>query len=458
MRHLHQKVRLTFATITMKSSLSVSAFFIFLSLVLLGILEYLWLRNEYRSQYRDMENRLTQVMFSTMRDAEDSIIFSLLVNPTDPFHDARHNQNQSTTDSTGSHHIDIDARGKMVRSPVRGMLLKKIQSSEPTCAPPAIDHMIMNQIKANDSTGACKGYCIVTWQEGDTSIQGAASKPAYDVLGDQKMVLQNTHYKADLLRGMLPHFGFAFILWFMVAAAFYYIWQSLKKQIRLNALRDELVGNITHELKTPLTTLGVALESMQHVRQPTDERSKTYLDICQGELRRLNSLVERILHSSSLALNYEPMDVRQVTEDVMQHMRIQFEKRGAKVTFETEGDDFLIKGDKTHMTGVVYNLLENALKYSPARPEINLRLKKQNGQVVLEIQDHGIGIAPEYQEKIFEKLFRVPQQNRHDVKGHGLGLSYVADVIKKHKGLVQLSSQPGFGSTFSLSIPCIHEN
>lgn len=439
----------------MKSSLSVSAFFIVLSLILLGVLEYLWLRNEYRSQYREMEDELTQMMFSTMRDAEDSIIFSSLADPVDPFHSNERIPNSDTKDTVLN---QADSRTQFMRFPVRGMLLKKIQNSEATCAPPSIDNMIMNQIKATDSTGACKGYCIVTWQEGDTCLEGIASKPAYDVLGDQKMALQNTRYKADLLEGMIPHFGFALVLWIMVATAFYYIWQSLKRQIRLNELRDELVGNITHELKTPITTLGVALESMTHTKSAQDLQSRTYMEICKAELSRLNSLVERILHSSSPALQYEKVDVQKVAEDVMQHMKIQFEKRNAQVELQTDGDQFIIKGDKTHMTGVVYNLLENALKYSPSCPEITLRLGKKQGNVVLEIEDHGIGIHPDYHDKVFDKLFRVPQQNRHDVKGHGLGLSYVADVVKKHEGSVHISSQPGIGSIFSLSIPSIHEN
>jgi len=109
------------------------------------------------------------------------------------------------------------------------------------------------------------------------------------------------------------------------------------------------------------------------------------------------------------------------------------------------------------MSSVLYNLLENALKYSKGDPEIHIHLTRENGSVKLAVEDKGIGIEQDYHDKIFEKLFRVPRQNRHDVKGHGLGLSYVADVVKKHHGKIDLVSEPGKGSTFSLTLPVYRE-
>jgi two-component system phosphate regulon sensor histidine kinase PhoR len=223
--------------------------------------------------------------------------------------------------------------------------------------------------------------------------------------------------------------------------------------MQLNALRDEFVSNITHELKTPITTVGVALESLHMSQELESAQSRRYLDICQSELKRLSMLVERILHNKAPQIHYEKMDVRQVLEDVMHHMKVQFDNRHAKVDIREEGDGFVINGDKAHMSGVLYNLLENALKYSKGDPEIHIHLTRENGTIKLAVEDKGIGIEQDYHNKIFEKLFRVPRQNRHDVKGHGLGLSYVADVVKKHHGKIELVSQPGKGSTFSLTLP-----
>lgn len=222
-------------------------------------------------------------------------------------------------------------------------------------------------------------------------------------------------------------------------------------------MRDEFVSNITHELKTPITTVGVALESLKMSDDLQQGNSKRYLDICQSELKRLSMLVERILHNRAPQVHYEKLDVKQVLEDVMHHMKVQFESKHAVVDVYQEGDGFVINGDRSHLSGVLYNLLENALKYSPAHPVIRVNLTRSNGSIRLDIQDNGIGIDPDYHDKIFEKLFRAPHQDRHDVKGHGLGLSYVADIVKKHHGKIDLVSEPGKGSTFSMTLPAFHD-
>jgi two-component system phosphate regulon sensor histidine kinase PhoR len=228
--------------------------------------------------------------------------------------------------------------------------------------------------------------------------------------------------------------------------------------MQLNALRDEFVSNITHELKTPITTVGVALESLHYAEDLQGAQSRRYLDICQSELKRLSMLVERILHNKSPQIHYEKMDMKLVLEDVMHHMKVQFDNKQAVINVRLKGNEFMIRGDRTHLSSVLYNLLENALKYSPCQPEITVEMENTGDHVAVHIRDNGIGIDPGYHDKIFEKLYRVPQHNRHDVKGHGLGLSYVADVVRKHQGHIDLESEPGKGSTFILNFPAFHEN
>jgi signal transduction histidine kinase len=308
-------------------------------------------------------------------------------------------------------------------------------------------------IRLADSTGEYAGYQLISWQGNDTTIREVMSRPQYDVFANKKVALINPQYKADIFHDILPHISFALFMWVMVGAAFYYIWKNLRQQIQLNALRDEFVSNITHELKTPITTVGVALESLHMSGDIKNEHTRKYLDICRSELTRLSLLVERILNSRSPQIHYEKLDVRQVLEEVMDRMKVQFDNKHAAVAVSKEGDDFVISGDKSHMSGVFYNLLDNALKYSNGSPVIDVRLARHNGTVRLDIADKGIGIASDYHDKIFEKLYRVPTHNRHDVKGHGLGLSYVADVIKQHHGKIGLVSELGKGSTFTMTLP-----
>jgi len=134
-------------------------------------------------------------------------------------------------------------------------------------------------------------------------------------------------------------------------------------------------------------------------------------------------------------------------------MKLVFEKERAKVTFEKEGNDFSIMGGSVHLTSVVYNLLDNALKYSLIDPQITINLKQETSCIVLSVQDNGIGIASAYRSKVFEKFFRVPTGDVHNIKGYGLGLSYVESVVKSHKGTIHVESEPGRGSNFIITLP-----
>lgn len=431
-----------------------------LSLLLLGVLEYLWLHNEYNNKYRDMEDKLSHVMFSAMRDVEDSLIFSK-ISPqhlvTRHPHDVNFKIDVHAHDSAGGMKpLNFRATGK---HGFRGVLLEKL-SRDSTAFDTTITMgaLVMRNIKQDDSTGEWAGYELISWQQGDTSIDGMMSRPQFDILGNQKIALSHTDYRADIFHELLPHLSFAVFLWIIVGAAFFYTWRNLTKQIQLNSLRDEFVSNITHELKTPITSVGIALESLKLTDEVHSPQSKRYLDISQNELKRLSLLVDRILHNHVPDIAYEKIDIRQVLDEVMGHMKVLFDNKHANIEIKTEGDGFLIKGDRAHISSVLYNLIENALKYSKTKPEIRIRLQQHNGSVRMDISDNGIGIAKDYHEKIFEKLFRVPNHNLHDVKGHGLGLSYVAEVVQKHHGRIELTSEPGKGATFSINLPAWHEN
>ncbi|HZV68968.1 MAG TPA: HAMP domain-containing sensor histidine kinase [Saprospiraceae bacterium] len=445
--------------------ISLARFLMIVSMVLLGILQYLWLHNEYLNKYRDMETKINHVMFSSVRDVEDSLLFSNLAN----------NEFTSMDDSDRTIKITINADdsvtfqrtpdevkilGKEVRHAgphreMRGILLRQLKSDTSFCAANenSMSKMVMGHIRLTDSTDEYAGYHLISWLGEDTMVRGLMSRPQIDAFGEKKMALINPNYKADIFRGILPHISFALFLLVMVGAAFYYIWKNLRKQMQLNALRDEFVSNITHELKTPITTVGVALESLNMSDNLNSTNSRRYLDICQSELKRLSMLVERILHNHAPQIHYEKIDIQQVLDDVMHHMKVQFDNKHAIINVRHRGEGFVINGDKSHMSGVLYNLLENALKYSPSNPVITVNLGRDNGSIKVDIQDNGIGIDPEYHDKIFDKLYRVPQHNRHDVKGHGLGLSYVADVVRKHNGRIDLESEIGKGAKFSMTLP-----
>lgn len=270
------------------------------------------------------------------------------------------------------------------------------------------------------------------------------------------------HYNSYLLKKVFPQGVFSLFLLLTTGLAFGFIYRSLRQQQRLAALKNDFISNVAHELKTPIATVGVAIESLRNfdaLREP--ERTAEYLDISKHELNRLSMLVDKVLKMAIFEqkepdLHLERFDFRQLVQEVLNSMKLQFEKYGATTVFTYESDPFDLLGDRIHLTNVIYNLLDNALKYSENAPKIHLELKAEDATITLRVSDQGIGIAPEYTGKVFEKFFRVPTGNRHNVKGYGLGLSYVASVLLKHGGRIRLESTPGIGSSFILYIPRKH--
>jgi two-component system phosphate regulon sensor histidine kinase PhoR len=252
---------------------------------------------------------------------------------------------------------------------------------------------------------------------------------------------------------------FSLLLVGITIFSFVMLYRSLLKQRRLAELKNQFISNITHELKTPIATVGVAIEALKNFNAIHDpQRTKEYLDISQNELQRLSMLVDKVLKLSmfekkEIELKKEQFDCKQLVEEVMNSMKLQFEKHHAKVKLHTEGDNFIIDADKLHITSVIYNLLDNALKYSKEDPAIDVQLSSYPEYIEFSVKDNGIGIEPAYQEKIFDKFFRVPTGDQHNTKGYGLGLSYVAEVIRRHHGQISAESEFGKGSTFTAKVP-----
>jgi two-component system phosphate regulon sensor histidine kinase PhoR len=239
---------------------------------------------------------------------------------------------------------------------------------------------------------------------------------------------------------------------------FLVLYRNMLRQQRLAAIKNEFISNITHELKTPIATVRVAIEAMRSFSASLDPaRTKEYLDISANELQRLSLLVDKVLKLSmfekqSIELKYEDLDLQALVSEVVSSMRLQFERRNAIVSLHAEGDTHL-QADRLNLVSVIFNLVDNALKYSPDTPKIDIRMTGAGDTVQLAVEDSGIGVPAEYRKRIFEKFFRVPTGNVHNAKGYGLGLSYVSHVVKKHKGSIRVEPNGAGGSRFLITLP-----
>jgi two-component system phosphate regulon sensor histidine kinase PhoR len=263
-----------------------------------------------------------------------------------------------------------------------------------------------------------------------------------------------------LIKRIASPIFFSIFLAGLTILSFMLLYRNLLRQSRLAEIKNEFISNITHELKTPIATVGVAIEALRNFDAAHDpEKTKEYLDISASELQRLGLLVDKVLKLSifenkTVALKKEMIDMRKLVDEVMQMMKLQFEKQHAKADVKTSGEDFTIEADRLHMASVLYNLLDNALKYNTENPDITIQLSSLPQNILeLKVSDNGPGIEKEYKSKVFEKFFRIPDGDKHNVKGYGLGLSYVKEIITSHMGYIVVESEPGKGSTFIIRLP-----
>lgn len=263
-----------------------------------------------------------------------------------------------------------------------------------------------------------------------------------------------------LFKKITPQILFSLFLTVLTAGSFFIMYKNLQAQQRLMQIKNDFISNVTHELKTPVATVSVALEALQNFNALNNqERTKEYLEIAQNELNRLTLMTDKILKTAvyedqGVELKFEKVDLDILIQQVLSSMKLVFEKTKTRVTYRKNGTNFILDGSETHLMNVLYNLIDNALKYSRDGSSIIIHLDTpERGKMNLTITDNGIGIPLEYQEKIFEKFFRVPSGDVHDIKGYGLGLSYVNSVIRNHKGKIVVESIPGSGSSFKIQIP-----
>ncbi len=270
-------------------------------------------------------------------------------------------------------------------------------------------------------------------------------------------------------------FGASVLLILVILACFYIAISTIVRQKKLADIKNDFINNMTHEFKTPISTISLAVEMAQEQLR-TDEpnehniltqiepaRLTRYMGIIRDETRRLGSHVEKVLQMALLdrgeiKLNLSPVNVHDVIEKVLNNLGLQIEQRGGEVDLHFDADREVVEADELHLTNIVYNLLDNALKYSPDSPHITLSTRSlPEGSsmpgVSITVTDQGLGMTKDQTSRIFEKFYRVPTGNRHDVKGFGLGLSYVKKMVDEHYGQILVESQPGKGSSFEVIIP-----
>jgi two-component system phosphate regulon sensor histidine kinase PhoR len=267
------------------------------------------------------------------------------------------------------------------------------------------------------------------------------------------------HQKGYLLRSMSTMLILSILFVTLIIGTFSYTIHTIIRQKKLSLIKTDFINNMTHELKTPISTISLACQALTDKDIKTSEPQKErYVQMIDQENKRLALMVENVLKSAiwdkeDFQLDWEPIDLNAIIENIADNILLQLKERQGKIELKLDATQAVIQGDKVHVTNIVYNLLDNAIKYSLKDPQIEIRTWNDESGIRLSVKDNGVGISKEHQRKIFDKFYRIPTGNLHDVKGFGLGLNYVHAIVTKHNGAIAVESSPGKGSKFELYLP-----
>ncbi len=293
---------------------------------------------------------------------------------------------------------------------------------------------------------------------------GAVPRDAYSALlfpggfsgSPGKLLLWFPGYRSHLVGSILPELLLNALFVLVVAACFWYAIRTLRRQREFAGRLSDFINNMTHEFKTPLSTIALSTEALSRA-DVVDDRSRVemYGTIIADEQRRMKSQVDRILEMAALEegeleFREEVLDLHDIVARAAANASLRVAERGGSLSTDLRASARLIRGDAVHVGNVINSVLDNAEKYSPGAPEVSVFTRDEDGWIVVGVRDRGIGIAAEHLPKIFEKYYRVPTMNLHDVKGFGIGLSYVRLVVERHGGSVRATSAPGTGTTIEL--------
>ncbi|TXD48311.1 sensor histidine kinase [Polaribacter sp. IC073] len=268
---------------------------------------------------------------------------------------------------------------------------------------------------------------------------------------------KNEHILSGISTILLLSLFFIFIIIIAFSSSLY----QLIRQKKISEIKTDFINNMTHEFKTPIATINLALDSIKNPKILGDDaKVLRYVEMIREENKRMHSQVENVLRISRLEKNQidlskETIDLHDTIEDAITHVSLLVEDKKGKIATHLEAIESELPGNQFHLTNVVVNMLENAIKYSEGAPLIEVYTESTDKFFIFKIKDSGIGMSKTVQKQVFNKFYREQKGNIHDIKGHGLGLAYVKEIIEKHHGTVFVESEKGKGSMFTVKLPLI---
>jgi two-component system phosphate regulon sensor histidine kinase PhoR len=290
-------------------------------------------------------------------------------------------------------------------------------------------------------------------------LQAPENTDAGSILPDEMLAVVIPNYKNIVLGEMRLMIAGAIFFTLVIITAFYVTVNALVRQKKVSEIKNDFINNMTHEFKTPLATISLAVDALRNEKVvQSREKSEYFTGIIKEENRRMNKQVETILQASLLdrqeqQLNLGPLHAHEVIREAMENFYLQLEGKEGRSELQLNAKNDLLLADEVHFMNIITNLIDNAIKYSNDNLLIRIMTQSTAKNLVIRIEDNGIGMSKETQRRIFEKFYRAHTGNLHNVKGFGLGLSYVKTIVDAHHGKIRVDSVMGKGTTFTLEFP-----
>ena len=457
---------------------------ILFSIALLATFIGLWLHSVYKDELNNLKAEANVIFFNSLEEANDQLFVSRRFKHhsrntnggrwVEEYHDELESDTVIIIEQDGrARHPDIEARVmKMITrisedADSSNAISVRINAHSDTEFSMESDSLIIvDFVSTTDNLSSILDSQIVHSDFANLKVQ-VLNNPRSDTIlhnafitnkgslgniflgtNDYAAIFQN--YREILLMRMIPEIIFSALLFIAIASAFWFIYKSLSKERRLAALKDDFISNMTHEFKTPISVVNVALEALEqpHVKEDA-KKSSQYIDMSRKELERLTAMVDRLMNISHLDENpveMIPVDLSNLVDTIVGQFSFAANQRNQIINTTFPEAPINILGSKMKLEMLVSNLLDNAVKYSNEGDIIDVNVEKRNKKVYLLVSDSGPGIPREYRDNIFEKFYRIPTKNIHDVKGYGVGLYHVRNIVEQHGGTIRIEDNEPSGT------------
>lgn len=338
--------------------------------------------------------------------------------------------------------------------------------------PQTLDSMLRSELR-NRSIFSNFDFKVSSAKRDTIIFIRASAKPAFlpsnsyetplfpkDMIRDPGMLTITFPNKNNIiLSNLTAMMGLSGGLLLVLIFSFGFTIHSILMQKKISEMKTDFINNMTHEFKTPVATIMIASEALKDPELTSDKKSIDRLaNIIYDENVRLGSHIERVLNiakieKGDLKLEQKEVEMNDLLAAIVDSMSLQLDKRNAKIELQLNANQATVVGDELHLSNVIFNLLDNANKYSPENPQIRISTQNQGKHLIIKVSDQGIGMNKDQLSKIFDQFYRIPTGNLHDVKGFGLGLSYVNNIVKRLHGTIKVKSEKDLGSEFEISLP-----